>query len=86
MGSPNSSSRPGTHPGPLSLFVTTLISAALKADGFRENPFYHCLVAEIFPGPGEPQGKNTSTSEVCLSSEVCLASQPQRSPLRHPVA
>lgn len=29
---------------------------ALKADGFRENPFYHCLVAEIFPGPGEPQG------------------------------
>ncbi|XP_031323584.1 thialysine N-epsilon-acetyltransferase isoform X1 [Camelus dromedarius] len=33
-----------------------LISAALRADGFGENPFYHCLVAEILPAPGEPQG------------------------------
>ncbi|XP_006175874.1 thialysine N-epsilon-acetyltransferase isoform X2 [Camelus dromedarius] len=29
---------------------------ALRADGFGENPFYHCLVAEILPAPGEPQG------------------------------
>ncbi|XP_017650511.1 diamine acetyltransferase 2 isoform X2 [Nannospalax galili] len=29
---------------------------ALRADGFGENPFYHCLVAEILPGPGELQG------------------------------
>lgn len=29
---------------------------ALRADGFGENPFYHCLVAEILPIPGEPQG------------------------------
>uniref|UniRef100_F7CDQ7 Spermidine/spermine N1-acetyltransferase family member 2 n=1 Tax=Equus caballus TaxID=9796 RepID=F7CDQ7_HORSE len=29
---------------------------ALRADGFGENPFYHCLVAEILPAPGQPQG------------------------------
>lgn len=29
---------------------------ALRADGFGENPFFHCLVAEIIPAPGEPQG------------------------------
>ncbi|XP_077602873.1 thialysine N-epsilon-acetyltransferase [Crocuta crocuta] len=29
---------------------------ALRADGFGENPFYHCLVAELLPAPGEPQG------------------------------
>ncbi|XP_057572866.1 thialysine N-epsilon-acetyltransferase [Hippopotamus amphibius kiboko] len=29
---------------------------ALRADGFGENPFYHCLVAEILPASGEPQG------------------------------
>ncbi|XP_007166483.2 thialysine N-epsilon-acetyltransferase-like [Balaenoptera acutorostrata] len=37
---------------------------ALRADGFGENPFYHCLVAEILPVPGEPQGKSTPISEV----------------------
>ncbi|KAB0336685.1 hypothetical protein E2I00_017622, partial [Balaenoptera physalus] len=36
---------------------------ALRADGFGENPFYHCLVAEILPAPGEPQGKSTPSSE-----------------------
>lgn len=25
----------------------------LRADGFGENPFYHCLVAESLPSPGE---------------------------------
>ncbi|KAM6174974.1 thialysine N-epsilon-acetyltransferase isoform 1-T1 [Erethizon dorsatum] len=29
---------------------------ALRADGFGENPFYHCLVAEILPAPGEQPG------------------------------
>ncbi|XP_004468801.1 thialysine N-epsilon-acetyltransferase isoform X2 [Dasypus novemcinctus] len=29
---------------------------ALRADGFGENPFYHCLMAEILPAHGEPQG------------------------------
>ncbi|XP_051023437.1 thialysine N-epsilon-acetyltransferase [Acomys russatus] len=28
---------------------------ALRADGFGENPFFHCLVAEIVPDPGELQ-------------------------------
>lgn len=40
----------------LYLFLTSPILAALRADGFGENPFYHCLVAEILPAPGEPQG------------------------------
>nr|XP_011725872.1 diamine acetyltransferase 2 [Macaca nemestrina] len=29
---------------------------ALRADGFGENPFYHCLVAEILPASGELLG------------------------------
>lgn len=54
------------HSQVLSLFVTTPISAALRADGFGENPFYHCLVAEILPVPGEPQGKNTLNFPISL--------------------
>lgn len=34
----------------------------LRADGFGENPFYHCLVAEILPEPGEQPGKSTCPS------------------------
>ncbi|XP_012966893.1 thialysine N-epsilon-acetyltransferase isoform X2 [Mesocricetus auratus] len=29
---------------------------ALRADGFGENPSFHCLVAEVIPAPGELQG------------------------------
>ncbi|KYO28680.1 diamine acetyltransferase 2-like [Alligator mississippiensis] len=28
----------------------------LQADGFGPNPFYHCLLAELLPGPGEVPG------------------------------
>ncbi|XP_058531445.1 thialysine N-epsilon-acetyltransferase isoform X2 [Ochotona princeps] len=31
---------------------------ALRADGFGENAFYHCLVAELPPAPGEQPGKS----------------------------
>nr|XP_003466297.1 diamine acetyltransferase 2 [Cavia porcellus] len=34
----------------------TISEEGLRADGFGENPFYHCLVAEILPAPGDPQG------------------------------
>ncbi|XP_012966892.1 thialysine N-epsilon-acetyltransferase isoform X1 [Mesocricetus auratus] len=34
----------------------TPISTALRADGFGENPSFHCLVAEVIPAPGELQG------------------------------
>uniref|UniRef100_A0A7N9I9W0 Spermidine/spermine N1-acetyltransferase family member 2 n=1 Tax=Macaca fascicularis TaxID=9541 RepID=A0A7N9I9W0_MACFA len=30
--------------------------SALRADGFGENPFYHCLVAEILPASGKLLG------------------------------
>lgn len=55
----------------LYLFLTSPILAALRADGFGENPFYHCLVAEILPAPGEPQGKNRD-------HRVLLPGQPQK--------
>lgn len=42
---------------------------ALRADGFGENPFFHCLVAEIIPAPGEPQGKEASGHPRCLSPQ-----------------
>lgn len=50
----NPGSRPS--PPPSAFFVIPPISVALRADGFGENPFFHCLVAEIIPAPGEPQG------------------------------
>lgn len=64
MGSPGNNCRLGTHPILLYLFIPNRISAALRADGFGETPFYHCLVAEILSAPGEPQGKNPLTLEV----------------------
>nr|XP_031532084.1 diamine acetyltransferase 2 isoform X3 [Vicugna pacos] len=49
-----------------------LISAALRADGFGENPFYHCLVAEILPAPGEPQGQGIGSKIIKKVAEVAL--------------
>lgn len=42
---------------------------ALRADGFGENPFFHCLVAEIIPAPGESQGKEACSYPPCFSSQ-----------------
>uniref|UniRef100_A0A8C9A4E7 Spermidine/spermine N1-acetyltransferase family member 2 n=1 Tax=Prolemur simus TaxID=1328070 RepID=A0A8C9A4E7_PROSS len=48
--------------------------AALRADGFGENPFYHCLVAEILPAPGELQGKSQGIGSKIITkvAEVAL--------------
>ncbi|XP_031323587.1 thialysine N-epsilon-acetyltransferase isoform X4 [Camelus dromedarius] len=45
---------------------------ALRADGFGENPFYHCLVAEILPAPGEPQGHGIGSKIIKKVAEVAL--------------
>lgn len=45
---------------PFCTFGTPPTSTALRADGFGENPFFHCLVAEVVPAPGELQGKGPS--------------------------
>lgn len=63
----NPGSRPS--PPPSAFFVIPPISVALRADGFGENPFFHCLVAEIIPAPGEPQGKEASGHPRCLSPQ-----------------
>uniref|UniRef100_A0A4X1V1F1 N-acetyltransferase domain-containing protein n=1 Tax=Sus scrofa TaxID=9823 RepID=A0A4X1V1F1_PIG len=79
--SSGSSSRLGTHPGLLSLSLCrNPIPAALRADGFGENPFFHCLVAEILPAPGEPQGKNIPTSRGPLQSASEVAPPGAQSP------
>ncbi|XP_045839757.1 thialysine N-epsilon-acetyltransferase isoform X2 [Meles meles] len=55
-GPPGPSSGPGGRtPRPLSL-CRTPTSAALRADGFGENPLYRCLVADLPPAPGDPKG------------------------------
>lgn len=50
-------------------FVIPPIFIALRADGFGENPFFHCLVAEIIPAPGESQGKEACSYPPCFSSQ-----------------
>uniref|UniRef100_A0A2K6SWR3 Spermidine/spermine N1-acetyltransferase family member 2 n=1 Tax=Saimiri boliviensis boliviensis TaxID=39432 RepID=A0A2K6SWR3_SAIBB len=45
---------------------------ALRADGFGENPFYHCLVAEILPAPGEPRGQGIGSKIIKKVAEVAL--------------
>ncbi|XP_016043715.1 thialysine N-epsilon-acetyltransferase isoform X3 [Erinaceus europaeus] len=45
---------------------------ALIADGFGENPFYHCLVAEILPTPMESQGQGIGTKIIRKVAEVAL--------------
>ncbi|XP_021570297.1 diamine acetyltransferase 2 isoform X2 [Carlito syrichta] len=45
---------------------------ALRADGFGENPFYHCLVAEILPAPGELQGQGIGSKIIKKVAEVAL--------------
>ncbi|XP_030152580.1 diamine acetyltransferase 2 isoform X3 [Lynx canadensis] len=43
---------------------------ALRADGFGENPFYCCLVAELLPAPGEPQGQGIGSKIIKKVAEV----------------
>ncbi|XP_045346251.1 thialysine N-epsilon-acetyltransferase isoform X5 [Leopardus geoffroyi] len=45
---------------------------ALRADGFGENPFYCCLVAELLPAPGEPQGQGIGSKIIKKVAEVAL--------------
>ncbi|PNJ12899.1 SAT2 isoform 14 [Pongo abelii] len=45
---------------------------ALRADGFGENPFYHCLVAEILPAPGELLGQGIGSKIIKKVAEVAL--------------
>ncbi|XP_057631997.1 thialysine N-epsilon-acetyltransferase isoform X2 [Chionomys nivalis] len=45
---------------------------ALRADGFGENPFFHCLVAEIVPAPGELQGQGIGTKIIKKVAEEAL--------------
>ncbi|KAM6174975.1 thialysine N-epsilon-acetyltransferase isoform 2-T2 [Erethizon dorsatum] len=45
---------------------------ALRADGFGENPFYHCLVAEILPAPGEQPGQEIGSKIIKKVAEVAL--------------
>uniref|UniRef100_A0A8C3VZ14 Spermidine/spermine N1-acetyltransferase family member 2 n=1 Tax=Catagonus wagneri TaxID=51154 RepID=A0A8C3VZ14_9CETA len=45
---------------------------ALRADGFGENPFFHCLVAELLPAPGEPQGQGIGSKIIKKVAEVAL--------------
>uniref|UniRef100_A0A8I3ZYU2 Spermidine/spermine N1-acetyltransferase family member 2 n=1 Tax=Callithrix jacchus TaxID=9483 RepID=A0A8I3ZYU2_CALJA len=45
---------------------------ALRADGFGENPFYHCLVAEILPAPGESLGQGIGSKIIKKVAEVAL--------------
>ncbi|XP_040604885.1 thialysine N-epsilon-acetyltransferase isoform X3 [Mesocricetus auratus] len=50
----------------------TPISTALRADGFGENPSFHCLVAEVIPAPGELQGQGIGTKIIKKVAEVAL--------------
>ncbi|XP_052614428.1 thialysine N-epsilon-acetyltransferase isoform X4 [Peromyscus californicus insignis] len=45
---------------------------ALRADGFGENPFFHCLVAEVVPASGELQGQGIGTKIIKKVAEVAL--------------
>ncbi|XP_040604886.1 thialysine N-epsilon-acetyltransferase isoform X4 [Mesocricetus auratus] len=45
---------------------------ALRADGFGENPSFHCLVAEVIPAPGELQGQGIGTKIIKKVAEVAL--------------
>ncbi|XP_054987948.1 thialysine N-epsilon-acetyltransferase isoform X2 [Sorex araneus] len=45
---------------------------ALRADGFGENPFYHCLIAEFLPAPGDTQGQGIGSKIIKKVAKVAL--------------
>ncbi|XP_020822398.1 thialysine N-epsilon-acetyltransferase isoform X2 [Phascolarctos cinereus] len=44
----------------------------LKTDGFGENPFYHCLVAEIPPEHRDPLGQGIGSKIIKKVAEAAL--------------
>ncbi|XP_025050972.1 diamine acetyltransferase 2-like isoform X6 [Alligator sinensis] len=51
----------------------TIGAQDLQADGFGPNPFYHCLLAELLPRPGELPGRGIGKTLLSEVAKVSLA-------------